>query len=185
MPAAANQTNTPATTLQLAPPREPLPEPFWRSYGWAVVALALLIGAAVGLWLRIARRTKPTLSIPPAIQARRALEALRGRAPSDALVIDVAGILRQFLVGEFNLPAHELTTTELANAVRGHPTINGETASDVEAFLRRCDAMKFAARGTLAETDLIAEALDLVNRVDAARADVKAVGAAPPIIASR
>ncbi len=178
----ANQTNA-SVTLQLAPPRDPLPEPFWRTYGWAVVAFALFVAVGVWLWLRAARRTKPALSIAPAVQARRALEALREREPGGALVVEVAGIVRRFLVGEFSLPTHEFTTTELGNTIRNHPASTSEIVADVENFLRRCDAIKFAARATSA--DLVAEALNLVDRVDAARANVKAVGAVPPIIASR
>ena len=184
MPEAANQTNS-STTLQLAPPRDLLPEPFWRSYGWAVVALALLIGAAMWLCVRAARRTKPALPIPPAVQAKRALEALRGREPNEAPVIEVAEIIRQFLIAEFSLPAHELTTPELSKTIREHPTINREIVAAVESFLRRCDAMKFAPQTTPEQTDLVAEALNLVNNVDTARANLKSVSSAPPIIASR
>jgi hypothetical protein len=67
MPAVTNQTNA-SVTLQLAPPREPLPEPFWRTYGWAIAGFALLVVAGVLVWARIMRRPKPAFSIPPAIK---------------------------------------------------------------------------------------------------------------------
>jgi hypothetical protein len=184
MPAVTNQTNA-SVTLQLAPPREPLPEPFWRTYGWAIAGFALLVVAGVLVWARIMRRPKPAFSIPPAIQARRALEALRGSAQSEALASQIANTLRRFLMAEFSVPAHELTTPELSNTIRGHPTISSNIAAATDNVLRRCDAIKFAPHTTAAQTDLLAEALELVDRIDAARANTKAVNAAPPIIASR
>ncbi len=73
------QTNSEATNapLTLSPPYGELPPTFFEQHGTILMlaGLGIIALAAFGLWLIF--RPKPKTIIPPEVQARRALEALR------------------------------------------------------------------------------------------------------------
>jgi hypothetical protein len=166
MPEILRQTNDFAASLKLTPPRDPLPLPFWQAHGWELAGLFGLVVCGVALWFRLGRRTRLQAAIPPARQARSELEALRGRVPDIKLAIEAARIIRRFIVNRLALPPDELTTTELCAALRNRPGVAPETADRATDFLRRCDELKFAPDAKSPESDLIAAALDVVERLD-------------------
>ena len=135
--------------------RGPLSIP--RSW-WFVVPL-LLIAAAMGAgayYLR-RRRRAPAAAAPPVPRAPPrpfhviALEALRALEKSSLLEqgrvkeyhIRVSEIIREYVEGQMEVPALELTTREVVEGMR-RAAIGATITEKFRAFLDRCDLVKFA-----------------------------------------
>jgi hypothetical protein len=178
------QTNDLVANLELAPPLDPLPEPFWSAHGLKIAALLVLLAIAIAVWVRLRRRSAPHLTTPPAVQARRELQELRDRNP-EALPIETSRIIKRFLVEQLRLPRHEFTTAELGASLRLHPVVPGDAAEFAAAFLRRCDLLKFSDATSRPETDLIAAAAEVVERFERFGTVESATIAAPDAQPSR
>jgi hypothetical protein len=159
------QTNDLVANLELAPPLDPLPEPFWSAHGLKIAALLVLLAIAIAVWVRLRRRSAPHITTPPAVQARRELQELRDRNP-EALPIETSRIIKRFLVEQLRLPRHEFTTAELGVSLRRHPAVPGDVAELAAVFLRRCDLLKFSAAARDPEADLIDAAADVVEQFE-------------------
>jgi hypothetical protein len=150
------------TAPKLLPPYGELPPGFWEQHTASVVAgatvAALLIGC--GLWLALRPRPKP--QIPPAVQARTALNGLLNRPEDGALLSQVSQILRRYVLAAFGLPPAETTTTEFCQLIRGNDRIGAELATTLETYLRRCDEQKFAPAPAGSPLNGAAGALELV-----------------------
>ncbi len=155
--------------LGLRPPRGELHPSFWEQHGWLIALAAIAILAGIGFWLRWRRRTSPAEALPPEVLARRALEALRGRAEDAVLAAEASRILRRYLVAAYGLPPEELTTTELREALQSHPQAGPELVAALSGFLRHCDERKFAPVPPAATITAVARALELVETVEAHR----------------
>lgn len=154
-------------SAELAPPREPLPEPFWEAHGWTVTGAVLLVAVAAALWLRFRPLPKSPPPEPPAVEARRKLDALRASPPNvEALCTETARVVRRFLIRRLDLQPDELTTTELCIAVNRAPGIPADAAELATGFLRRCDVIKFAPDAALAGVDLLRDATEVIERLD-------------------
>jgi len=167
-----NQTNH-AAGIKLAPPREPIPS-FWQGQRWEIAGLlAVIICCAIAL--KRLEKNKKTPSVPASAQALRELEALRGR-PQAELATETARVLRRFVLARFDLLPEEPTTAELSGALQRQGGVPRDVAGRVADFLRRCDALKFSPDATAPETDLLTEAFEIVDQVDAVES------AEPPVI---
>lgn len=157
---------------QLRPPKPLLGPSFWDRH-WAVLvgtAAGLLVaGALVLLWRRRVHAAKTSSLLPPALQARRALAALRHSAEDETLAAEVARTLRRYLCQAFQLPPGQWTTAELVVAVRQHPQAGPEWADALAELLRDCDMVKFAPVRPPGPLGLVARALDLIERLEQSR----------------
>jgi len=112
---------------------------------------------------------------PPDVLARSALEALRGRPEDIALVAEVSGIFRHYVIAAFNLPPDELTTAELHRALQSHPQASAELVAEIIEFLSRCDEYKFAPAHPASPFDGVAGALELIAKTEAQRKQAQQV----------
>jgi hypothetical protein len=103
----------------------------------------LIILAIVGLVVYMTR-PKPALVVPPQVEARSALDSLRG-LPEDGRVLSrVSQVLKRYITAAFGLPGEELTTTEFAQAIAAEERVGPELSRIATEFLRECDQRKFA-----------------------------------------
>jgi hypothetical protein len=154
---------------ELLPPQPELPTTFWEAHGWqcilgGVVFVGIVI--AVIVWLR---RPRVVVIEPPVTQARQALEKLRGQKEDGALVMNVSRILKRYVIAALNLPAAELTTTEFRHALQEQPQVAPELAVSTGNFLQRCDEWKFAPERPAEKLGAVDGALELVEKLEAAR----------------
>lgn len=158
---------------QLRPPKPLLGPSFWEQHGAVVLAVAVGLVVAAGLvvlwWWRHIRSPKKTLPVPPHLQARRALAAVRASAEDERLAAEVSRVLRHYVREAFQLPPGEWTTAELHLAVRQHPQAGLELADALAELLRDCDVVKFAPVRPAEPRDLVARALDLIDRLEQGR----------------
>ncbi len=125
---------------------------------------ALAVAAALVWFLT---RPKPPVILPPAVQARQALEALRQLAEDGALLSRVSQILRRYFAAAFGLPPGELTTAEFCRALAGLEPVGSELAGEVSDFLRQCDQRKFAPAAPAPPLGAVAQALKLIDLAEA------------------
>jgi len=139
-----------------------LPTTFWEQQGTLIIVatvLALLV-LALGVWLRL--RPRPVAVVPPEVQARTALEALRNLPEDGAVISRVSQVLRRYVLAAFDLPAGEPTTAEFCRQIAGHDKIGPELCEALETFLRQCDEQKFALANPSAPLGAASRALELV-----------------------
>jgi hypothetical protein len=148
----AAATNAPAEELipRLRPPRGEMPPTFWEQNGvWIIVAcVVLLVLIALGVWWLT--RPRPAVVVPPDVQARKALEPLRGKAEDGAVLSQVSQILRHYVSAAFALPPGEMTTADFCRAIADQGRLGTELSAALGDFLRRCDERKFAPPGDVA-----------------------------------
>jgi len=160
-------------------PPEPIPVD-WRPY-WAIGgATALLVLAAVGLWLLRRRRARPVAvapALPPHVVARDALQALRARALVQQGAFKeyysaLSDIVRRYLEDGFAVRAPEMTTEEflvVAARARGLAPLHRRLLAE---FLLESDLVKFARHvPSIADSD---------RAFDAARRFVDETAASTP-----
>ena len=179
---AALAADDPIPTLR--PPHAELPPSYWELYGWLTVAGAALALAVLVLFIAWLLRPKPQEITSPKILARRALAALHRRAEDAGLIVEVSRILRHYVLSVFGLPAEELTTAEIRQALQNSAPIDPELAAAVTDFLRECDELKFAPSPCppSAQIGLVNRALALVEKIEASQN--RPLQAAPPVTAS-
>jgi hypothetical protein len=154
---------------ELLPPQPELPATFWELHGWQCVlgAAAFIVIVIVGIvWLR---RPRAMVIEPPDVQARHALEKLRGQKEDGALVMNVSRILKRYVIAALKLPAAELTTTEFRRALQEQPQVAPELAATTGDFLRRCDEWKFAPEHPVEKLGAVEGALEIVEKLEASR----------------
>ena len=122
-------------------------------YWWVLALLGLLL---VGLGYREYRRRRaapvPTKSGPPPPAHARALTALdnleakklwqAGR--TDAYYVELTRILRTYLEERFDLPALEMTTRQITQALSSRSELNREQRDELSKLLQLSDLVKFA-----------------------------------------
>lgn len=112
--------------------------------GSVLLASAILVGAAVLAWKHRPQPDKRT----PRERALDALKALDGMSLDEKmdvkfLCVRVSDVLREYLVNGCQLPAHDLTTGELAQEL-GTRAVPPEISTQIVRVLRVCDDVKFA-----------------------------------------
>src|ERR1035441_8033035 len=107
---------------------------FGEHYGlWVVIAGVLLLALVCGVaWLLT--RPKPPVVVPPEVQARQALDALRQQPEDGALLSRVSQILRHYVTAAFELPPGELTTAEFCAMIATHSSIGPELSVALSEF---------------------------------------------------
>jgi len=165
----------------LLPMREEIPPTFVEKHGWwPLIGLAAGVLVMAAIVLRLLRRRKAVELLPAEVIARRALEALRGRAEDTVLVQEVSGIVRRYVLGVF-IPAHdELTTDELVRRLAREARVKTGTRTALAEFLKYCDVQKFAPAPAAMAPGLVEQALELLRGIEAdLRAASPAIRARP------
>jgi hypothetical protein len=126
--------------------------------------LALVCGVA---WLLT--RPKPPVVVPPEVQARQALDALRQQPEDGALLSRVSQILRHYVTAAFELPPGELTTAEFCTMIATHSPIGPELSAALTAFLCECDRRKFSPSAPAPPLSAVAQALKLIDQAQTRR----------------
>jgi hypothetical protein len=164
--AAAATTNAPGpdTIPPLRPPHGEIPSTFWEQHSSLVIlaVACLVVLVCAGVWFLT--RPKPPLTVPPADQARRALEPLRQQAEDGRLLSRVSQILRHYVTAAFDLSPEELTTTEFCRAIADHARIGPELSAALSDFLRLCDHDKFSPPAPVPPLSAVARALQLIEQ---------------------
>src|SRR5882724_13350131 len=101
----------------LSPPYAELPPTFWEQHGIAVLISSLAAILPVGFLVWLCLRPKPKIILPPEVEARNALELLRGQSEDGVLLSNVSQILRHYFIAAFRLPPGEPTTAEFCRAI--------------------------------------------------------------------
>ena len=157
----------------LYPPHEEIPPSWWEQHGWSILSacVVLLVFTALAAWRFL--RAKPEMVLPPETKARLALEQLRSEPETGAVLSQVSQILRRYLVTVFELPPEELTTTEFCRVLEQSAKVGPELAAAVGKFLCACDRLKFSPTEPPLQFNGAAQALDLVERAELRRAQVR------------
>jgi len=163
----------------LLPPYAELPPTFWERQGLTLLlgTVASVLVAAAAVWLILRPKRIPVL--PPEVQARRALEALRTQPEDGAWLSKVSGVLRRYVSAAFGLPASELTTRELIVAMESSQKLGANLREAIAEFLQRCDARKFAPDSNVQPQDTLGCALALVEQSEARRAELASAQTRP------
>ena len=154
---------------KLRPPHDELQPTFWELHGWWIVAGIALVLTMLAFLIAWLRRPKPDVVTPPEIRARRALEALRGRAEDAALVVEVTRILRRYVLSVFGLAPDELTTAEIRQVLQSSKPTGPDLADAIADFLRECDERKFSPAPPPPRIGVVDRALALLEKIEAAR----------------
>jgi hypothetical protein len=157
----------------MAPPRGEIPPGFWEQYGLLVTIAGgvLFLGAIFIVW-RLTR-PKPPVVVPIEVQTRETLLSLRDRPESGALLSQISQTLRHYVAGAFSLPAGELTTSELCQALTANEKAGPGLSSALSQFLRRCDEQKFSP-AIKPPLGAATQALNLVDLTEARREQLRA-----------
>jgi hypothetical protein len=132
----------------LRPPRDEIPPSLVEQYGSWLIAGGILAVAVAGAIIWFLTRPKPAVAVPPAVQARSALEPLGHQTEDGALLSHVSYIMRRYVAAAFGLPRAELTTAEFCTALTGLESVGPDLSKEICRFLIECDRRKFAPSST-------------------------------------
>ena len=164
---------------QIRPPHAELPPTIWEQHSEAIIVVAVLLMALVGLVVWLWMRPRPVVVIPPDVLAREALAALPITVSEGERLSQVSRILRHYIQQAFELPKAELNTTEFCRVVAEQADIGPELAGALAAFLRDCDRRKFSPEPAPAsDVNVVTQALALIEQGEARRERLRALAAA-------
>jgi hypothetical protein len=166
---------------KLRPIHAEIPPGFWAQHGTMVLIIGVVLAALGGLFVWWLTRPRAVVAVPPEAEARAALADLPLTADEGVKLSRVSQILRHYVQRAFELPPHELTTTEFCRALADHPHLGPELAGALGGFLRDTDRRKFAPAGTTPpQPAAAATALALIDQCETRRAAQPAAAAAAP-----
>lgn len=153
---------------------------WWAALLWVLLAVVLVGGAAYYLSRRRRPETESRPAVPRApprpfhelaLEALRALEksALLERGQVKEYHVRISEIIRRYIEGQFEVPALELTTGEVADGMR-RAALGAPMTEAFRGFLERCDLVKFAKLRPAAEDsrELMGRARELVRTTSGA-----------------
>ncbi len=157
----------------LRPPRKEMPPTYWEQHGALIIVSGVVLLGLIcaGIWF--ARRARPQVLVPPEVQARAALESIRGQPETGAVLSAVSQSLRHYVTAAFNLPPEELTTTEFCELITRNESIGPQLATDISEFLRRGDQRKFALSADLQPLEAVPQAFRIIEMGEARRAELR------------
>jgi hypothetical protein len=157
----------------LRPPRPDLPPGYWEQHGAATVAACIAAVALAALVIWRLTRPKPPIIIPPEVEARRALEALKTRPEDGRLLSEVSRILRRYVISAYNLPPGEMTTAEFCRDIAASESVGASLASALDGFMRKCDEQKFSPGPLPPALNATHQALALLEQSELRRAAIR------------
>jgi len=156
---------------ELIPPYAELPPTFWQQHG-PVLLISIFAGLiAIGLVAWFILHPKQVPIPPPAVQARRALEALRTQPETGESLSAVSQVLRRYFVMAFGNEPIELTTFELEKLASLEQRISEDLRNSLVGFLKRCDDLKFCRSPEVVESKAVVQAVALLERLEDCRTD--------------
>ncbi len=117
---------------------------------WAVIALtilATLIGVAVIWWLR---KRWLAMQLPPLTPQQQALVGLDAIHPEietsspQEFTVEVASVLRRFVVGQYGIPATRQTSQEFLQSLSESTSFSESDRTLLKSFLDKSDLIEFA-----------------------------------------
>ncbi|MEO7934433.1 MAG: DUF4381 family protein [Chthoniobacterales bacterium] len=117
---------------------------------WAVIVLtvlATLIVVALVWWLRKRWKHAHTPPPPPRQAALDSLNALQPHIDTDApseFTVEVASVLRRFVVGQYGIPATRQTSQEFLQSLAQSATFSESDQTLLKSFLDKSDLIEFA-----------------------------------------
>jgi hypothetical protein len=138
-------TNTNADEIPpLRPPRGEISAGYWEQHSSVIILSSVLVLALIGLTIWWVRHGRPKAIIPPAVQARQALQTLASQSENGVVLSRVSQIIRRYFINAFDLPQGELTTTEFCSLVSRKAEVGEQLSHQLDEFLHRCDERKFS-----------------------------------------
>jgi hypothetical protein len=157
----------------LLPPRAEIPPSFWEQHRGGVIAGGILLLIAIGIALWFMLRVRPRAAVPPAVQAREALNPLLGQPENGILLSRVSQTLRRYIMTAFGLVPGELTTTEFCEVISANPSVGSQLSSEIGGFLRCCDERKFALVTDSSSLNAVSTALRFVDQSEQRCAELR------------
>ncbi len=117
---------------------------------WAVITLtilATLIGVALIWWLQKRWKKSHTPPPPPRQAALESLNALQPHIETDApseFTVEVASVLRRFVVGQYGIPATRQTSQEFLQSLAQSAAFSESDQTLLKSFLDKSDLIEFA-----------------------------------------
>ena len=120
---------------------------------WWVFALLALVLLGLGYREYRRRRTAPAPAAPPPppahVRALTALDALEERrlwqtGQTDTYYVELTRILRTYLEARFDIPALEMTTRQITQALSSRSDLDREQRGELSELLQLSDLVKFA-----------------------------------------
>lgn len=165
----------------LRPIEDLLPPTFGERYGVPLLLCllgALMVSAAAAWWFR---RARPAVASSPAEAARSVLGQLVSEPDDGALAGSVLKTLRHYFPAVCPaLPRGELTAGELATLLGRELAWAPELKAEATVLLRQCERRQFQSGRRPEAARLAARALDLIGKIEAARAASPAPAAIRP-----
>jgi hypothetical protein len=152
----------------LRPVRTEIPPTYWEREGKALVLHVTEFAVWLGFTIWLLSRPHPKPTEPIELVTRRELNLLRTQSNDSEVLSGVSRSLRRYFAAAFHLPPGEHTTEEFCRLVVGNERIGFSLAERTVAFLRRCDASRFAATSGHIH-GAVAEALEIVESAEARR----------------
>ena len=150
----------------LRPPYQEMPATYWEQHGSAVTLASALGVIMLGLLVWFLLKPRAKVLVPVEVQVRGELESLRQRREDGRVLSAVSRGVQRYFAAVFEMPTGELTTAEFCRFAYADEKIGKDLASTTEAFLRRCDEMKFAP-GAPTELKAVDKAFGLIAQADA------------------
>ncbi len=147
----------------LKPPLGEIPPGTWEEHGSAIVIGGTLALAALAAVAWLALRPRPEEPLSPERQARNQLTELQGKPQTGQLISTVSRVTRAYFRDAFGLPAHEFTTSEFNEQLAANRQVGSQLSDRTQAFLKRCDELKFSPEPVPGPFDATAESLKLVE----------------------
>ena len=125
----------------------------------------MMVAAAFVIWFL--SRPKAPVVLSAEEQAKRELEALRGRAEDGVVLSKGSQVIRHYFSAAFGLPPGETNTTEFCKLISAEERVGKELADQLCKFLRECDERKFTAQNQTEPMGAIERALKLIDSAEA------------------
>jgi hypothetical protein len=154
----------------LLPAYGELPPTFWELHQTTIIVAGFAFLALVFLFLKTMLRAKTPKILSPEVEARQALTSLQNEPEDGNTLSTVSQILRRYVSKAFNLPNHELTTSECCVALARNESIGADLSEKISSFLRECDVRKFSPAHLAAPIAPVHRALELVELAEDHRA---------------
>jgi hypothetical protein len=158
---------------KLKPPHGEIPPGFWEQYGvWVIVAALVLVYLLTWVIWLVMRKRKPTI-IPPEVEAKDALAAIRDRSEDGETLAEISRIVKIYFVRAFNLPTQEHTTAEMSVLARESEQIGPGLGQNLGAYLTELDRRKFAAGTETAGRTALEQAEELIQAAEGRRKELR------------
>ena len=176
---ALAQTNTePNLEDQIIPPLRPargeIVPGFWEQYWWVAILVLLAASAASLLVWRQLSKPDEIEAPPPRETARKALEMLKAEPENSQTLSELVRVVRRYFVDTFSLTQTELTSRQLGEVLRDHDHVDGEVVAAAIRLLETCERRQFDPRQAIQTSDLLGEALKLIEETERTRRGVGA-----------